>query len=127
MKTIKEMIDVMQSYERGEQIEYRDHDRKWYDVQYPLWDWLHSDYRVKPKKKYVPFDTAEEFLTAQRKYGYSVFVIGRGRHYAYTNAKGYIKLVGKNKKSYTISFKVFLEKCNFEDGTPCGKVVINET
>ena len=127
MKTTKQMIEVMQAYERGEQIQISDDSDIWEDIESPGFDWVNCDYRVKPKKKYVPFDTAEEFLAAQRKYGYSVFVIGRGRHYAYTNAKGYIKLVGKNKKSYTISFKVFLEKCNFEDGTPCGKVVINET
>ena len=70
MKTTKEMIEVMQAYESGEQIECFN-DEQWKDVNNPIWDWLHNDYRVK-QKKYVPFDTAEEFLAAQRKHGETV-------------------------------------------------------
>lgn len=68
MKTTKEMIEVMQAYDRGEQIEcFNDDYERWKDVDSPIWDWLHNDYRVKPN--YVPFDTAEEFLAAYRKHG----------------------------------------------------------
>ena len=74
MKTTKEMIEVMQDYESGEQIECFN-DEQWKDVNNPIWDWLHNDYRVK-QKKYVPFDTAEEFLAAQRVHGININHIG---------------------------------------------------
>ena len=58
MKTTKEMIEVMQAYDRGEKIEavYND---VWVDIDMPEWSWGLRDYRVKPKKSYVPFETAE--------------------------------------------------------------------
>ena len=72
MKTTKEMIDVMQAYERGEKIEvhylYYPKDY-WITCGTPIWDWNNFDYRVKQKKEYAPFDTPEEFLTAYRKHG----------------------------------------------------------
>ena len=67
MKTTKEMIEVMQAYDRGEQIQLLDRLGNWVDIDMPEWSWGLRDYRVKPKKKYVPFETAEEFITAQRK------------------------------------------------------------
>ena len=61
MKTTKEMIEVMQAYDRGEQIECINDDyEQWKDVDSPIWDWMHNDYRVRPK--YAPFDTPYEFL-----------------------------------------------------------------
>lgn len=65
MKTTKEMIEVMQAYERGEKIEALYND-VWVDIYIPEWSWGLRDYRVKQKTKFVPFDTPEEFLAAQR-------------------------------------------------------------
>ena len=80
--TTKEMIEVMQAYDRGEQIERRDRcGNNWFLAPVPSWDWVQYEYRVKPKPKYVPFETAEEFLTAQRKKGR--FVIDKERVYIY--------------------------------------------
>lgn len=53
MKTTKEKIEIMQAYERGEQIQiyYPDTD-EWEDVESTLlWDWVNFDYRIKPKFK----------------------------------------------------------------------------
>lgn len=48
--TTREMIDVMQAYDRGEEIEVSAKGAgDWIEVKYPLWDWVGSDYRVKPK------------------------------------------------------------------------------
>lgn len=124
-KTTKEMIEVMQAYDRGEQIEFMDCSREWKDTINPIWDWARHYYRVKPKPKYVPFDTAEEFLTAQRKHSFSVNKIGSGRHYAYINGKCEVRLVNvATKKSFIFSLKGLFLSCKFEDGTPCGKEVI---
>lgn len=51
MKTTKEKIEIMQAYERGEQIQiyYPDTD-EWEDVESTLlWDWVNFDYRIKSK------------------------------------------------------------------------------
>ena len=63
------MIEVMQAYLRGEKIQLLNRLGIWVDIDMPEWSWGLRDYRVKPKKKYIPFDTAEEFLAAQRAHG----------------------------------------------------------
>ena len=53
-KTTKEMIEVMQAFERGETIEviWRDNATDSWDVATtPNWDWSAFDYRVAPKPK----------------------------------------------------------------------------
>lgn len=64
MKTIKEMIEVMQAYVGGKKIECRninDHS-DWLSTQTPAWDWLRWDYRVKPVSKYRPYETTKELI-----------------------------------------------------------------
>ena len=49
-KTTKEKIEIMQAYERGEQIQIYDSiHNEWKDIKIPSWDWMTSDYRVKSK------------------------------------------------------------------------------
>ena len=123
MKTTKEMIEVMQAYDRGEQIECFNN-MKWKDVKNPVWDWLNNNYRVKPNKKYIPFDTAEEFLAAQRVHGIHVY-FGGCKYGTNINANGGIIL---SPSTYTLNVvitdleNIFVE-CKFLDGTPCGKEV----
>ena len=127
MKTTKEMIEVMQAYERGEQIEfcYNDENIKvWENTGgEPLWNWGDTDYRVKQKNKgFLPFKTAEEFLDAQRVHGN--VVVGNGRNHAYINAYGRVVIVlNENIYAYLTLDDLFYYKYNFLDGTPCGKEV----
>ena len=129
MKTTKEMIEVMQAYDRGEQIECFN-DKQWKDVNNPIWDWLHNDYRVKPKKGYVPFHTPEEFLAAQRKHGgdglititedgvlkkHDISVSLDGSVYDHTD-DGDVDYIGEFED-------LLFEDYKFSDGTPCGKEV----
>ena len=52
MKTTKEKIEIMQAYERGEQIQIYDSIcNEWKDLKTPLWNWMNFDYRIKPKFK----------------------------------------------------------------------------
>ena len=47
---IQQKIEVMQAYERGEQIQRADiGSNKWLDTYPPSWDWERNNYRVKPK------------------------------------------------------------------------------
>ena len=124
MKTTKEMIEVMQAYDRGEQIECFN-TMKWKDVNNPIWDWLHNDYRVKPKKKYIPFDTAEEFLAAYRKHGEFIENKETGEKMnAYVDKNGIVILSTALNCTYTFESLGTLFGCyKFSDGTPCGKEV----
>ena len=124
MKTTKEMIDVMQAFERGEQIEViniEDEEGEWCKVTKPIWDWLDCDYRVKPKKKYVPFESAEEFLAAQREHGFYIKMHDSVKQLnAFVDCLGFIFVSTLNN---VLDFKEIFEQYEFLDGTPCGKEV----
>ena len=126
MKTTKEMIEVMQAYERGEQIQVLDINVIWEDKEYPYWNWTQCDYRVKPKKKYVPFDMAEEFIAAQRKHGDKVRCkLDDELYHAYINNRNEIILVSHYGSTCDIITDIvnMYDKYEFADGTPCGKEV----
>lgn len=131
MKTLKEKIEIMQAYERGEQIE-RYYDNEWGLCKNPIWNWGYADYRVKPKTKYVPFDTAEEFLAAQRKHGGCLlFSIEDGimvAHNVSITLYGRVYERKENQFGYDCEYlgdleDLLLDDYKFKDGTPCGKEV----
>ena len=65
MKTTKEKIEIMQAYDRGEQIQIKGSNIDWIDIidiVSPKWDWINYDYRVKPKPKYAPFSIISNIL-----------------------------------------------------------------
>lgn len=128
MKTTKEMIEVMRAYDMGEQIQILNIEGNWEDKDSPVWNWAKCDYRVKPKTKYIPFDTPEEFLAAQREHGggelisiedetmetHDVSVMLDGN--VYEHIKGDCLFIGNLGD-------LLLEDYKFVDGTPCGKEV----
>ena len=136
MKTTKEMIEVMQAYDRGEQVQLLNIDGNWEDKDNPAWNWAKCDYRVKPKKKYVPFDTAEEFFAAQRKHGYRLIGIDDGiitddispkAHDISITLDGHVFLHIEGNWNHDCSYlgdlEDLFEDYKFIDGTPCGKEV----
>ena len=128
MKTTKEMIEVMQAYEIGDKIEVRylyDHKDYWISCGTPVWDWNNFDYRVKQKKSYVPFETADEFLAAQRKHG-EVIVdnVSGEKSNAYVNKNGTVVSTKLISNVWTIGcLGTIFRYYKFSDGTPCGKEV----
>ena len=129
MKTTKEMIEVMQACERGEQIEFCYTDeviKVWQDTNgKPLWNWGDTDYRVKPKPKYVPFETAEEFITAQRKKGRFIIDKKSGTKYnIFINASNIVYLTNIYSFSFFGTLQKIFDEFTFTDGTPCGKEVV---
>lgn len=50
--TTQEMIEVMQAYDRGKEIEFRlaDCEDRWVPATSPSWNWAQTSYRVKPKE-----------------------------------------------------------------------------
>ena len=53
--TLREKIEVMEAFERGEEIEikHRDSALDWILTKQPTWNWNSSLYRIKPKPKQV--------------------------------------------------------------------------
>ena len=123
MKTTKEMIEVMQAYDNGEKIE-ADNNGVWVDIDMPEWSWGLRDYRVKPKKKYIPFDTAEEFFAAQRKHGRDIIACGELYANSYIDCYCNVFLYkGSEANIFTFNLETLFENCTFADGAPCGKEV----
>ena len=122
MKTTKEMVEIMLAYDRGEQIEFKECDGKWHDTPTPIWNWSQTDYRVKPKPKYVPFETAEEFITAQRKKGRFIIDKKSGTKYnIFINASNIVYLINMYSFGFIGTLQKIFDEFTFTDGTPCGK------
>ena len=127
MKTTKQMIDVMQAYLDGEQIEESIDQKVWFTCE-PIWNWAKCDYRVK-KKVYVPFETAEEFLAAQMAHGGDTLItIEDGvlkKHDISVSLGGSVyDHIDDGSVDYIGDFEdLLLEDYKFADGTPCGKEV----
>ena len=52
--TLREKIDCMEAFERGEEIEYTPlMEEIWREIPIPTWDWSLYEYRIKPKKQVV--------------------------------------------------------------------------
>ena len=126
MKTTKEMIEVMQAYEEGAQIQIKpSYTTEWSDTNITWWNWSDFDYRVKPKKSYVPFLTPEEFLAAYRKHGEFIENKETGEKMnAYVDKNGIVILSTALNCTYTFESLGTLFGCyKFSDGTPCGKEI----
>ena len=125
MKTTKEKIEVMQAYDRGEQVQLLNIDGNWEDKDNPAWNLAKCDYRVTPKTKYAPFDTPEEFLAAYRKHGEFIENKETGEKMnAYVDKNGIVILSTALNCTYTFESLRTLFGCyKFSDGTPCGKEV----
>ena len=128
--TTKEMTEIMLAFERGEQIEKKYvrkwfDNEKWHDEPTPKWDWLHNDYRVKQKPKYVPFDTPDEFLEAQRVHGEVLVDKKNGvKMTAYVNKNGIVACAKFFSNAWMVSsLQNILRDYRFKDGTPCGKII----
>ena len=59
--TLREKIECMQAFERGEEIEALSFGHNiWEDETNPSWNWTYYEYRIKPKAKQVV--TIEKWL-----------------------------------------------------------------
>ena len=55
--TLREKIDCMEAFERGEEIEYTPlMEEIWRGTTIPAWDWALYEYRINPKKQVVAIE-----------------------------------------------------------------------
>lgn len=131
MKTTKEMIEIMQAYERGEQIEYKIKsfmcDDKWLpmDNEKPEWNFTDFDYRVKPKPTYRPYKNVAEFFAAQKEHGMNIRRKGHNYYilplYITDNIIGILYLRSDDSVvSVDKSYGDLLREYTWQDETPCG-------
>lgn len=131
--TTKEMIEVMQAYERGEQIECRlrntlENDEWDLITETPAWDWYSFDYRIKPQSQYRPYKNAEEFLAAQKEHGMWLKMKDADCYLnpvCITNTMVHtmvnpLCVSKKNGGLYSDTYGQLLPKYHWQDGTPCG-------
>lgn len=122
MKSIDEMCAVMQAFKDGKKIEckFRRLDGDTWDVAVkPHWNWEELDYRVKPEPKYVPYGSVSEIDRSK-------WVRGKKEY------PGVLRLISMidtfTNKVYITEYQWlymddFFNRFEYEDGTPCGKLV----
>lgn len=72
--TTKEMIEVMQACDRGEEIEIKENGKEdWSEAKFPLWVWDKFEYRVKPKEKRGPKFKIGDMLVHLEKEGQPLY------------------------------------------------------
>ena len=125
--TTKEMIEVMQAFARGEQIEYREKkDSEWLPLFHdPYWDWAQFEYRIKSKPTCRPYKNASEFLQAQKEHGMNIrlkwcncymlplYITNILIGVQYPQGDGSIVDID-------VSYEELLRDYTWQDGTPCG-------
>lgn len=124
--TTKEMIEVMQAYDRGEQIERRDRcGNNWFLAPVPSWDWVQYEYRVKSKPIYRPYKNADEFLQAQREHGMYLRPSTKAKYMAPITIIGDTITLASPLDSVNVytcrySYDDIFNNFTWQDGTPCG-------
>lgn len=131
MKTTEEMVAVMQAFMEGKKIEWFDDLLcEWKDTISPAWDWLGTDYRVKPEVKYRPYKDTEEMLDdfcerfKAKRTGYegpSIWIVSKctGVKYLITAISEQYIWTMSSDDSMTGLFTAY----TYKDGSPCGKEV----
>lgn len=126
--TTEEMIEVMQAYERGEQIQWKlKSDYDWSTcTETPIWAWGSTDYRVKPKPTYRPYKNADEFLQAQKEHGVYIRPKYNADRYelptSICDGMVVFLLPTNDGRAYSICYHYnnLLADKVWQDGTPCG-------
>ena len=66
--TTQEMIEVMQAYEAGEDIEMKENEKEdWREVKCPFWVWENFKLRVKPKEKQPKFKVGDVLVHLEKE------------------------------------------------------------
>lgn len=66
--TTKEMIEVLQAYEAGEDIEMKENEEEsWREVKYPFWVWENFKLRIKPKEKQLKFKVGDMLVHLEKE------------------------------------------------------------
>ena len=128
--TIDEMIEVLQAYKEGKAIQAVPlcDNSGWYDVKKPSWDFSAMEYRIKPEKKIIPYETFEELYKDMEEHGGKFGMIVAKTIGATWNLDAKYIITGFTDDSIKINDKWInqrwlLNNFTWFDGSPCGKKV----
>lgn len=117
----KALLPIITAYVNGDTIEHQVSDGRWYEIaDSPSWCDPADRYRIKPKPKYRPFASVEEFKPHRDKW----FVANNGeriRATRYSSDRVFVSGLGDFR------YIDLMRECKFEDGTPCGVLVDDAT
>lgn len=129
----EKQLKVMQAYVDGKNIQVsRKNKKEWTDADFPLWDFIVFDYRVKTEPKYRPYKNTEEMIAdyktrfkinnpdytmpliwIQTCISHNAYLVN-----AFPKESDHIKV-----SDFCIYFERLLEDYTYLDGSPCGKLV----
>lgn len=129
----KELSVILKAYSEGKSIQYRifSHDHEWTDwedfTDYMVFAEMTTDtcpvqFRIKPVEEYVQFETAKEFLDAQKEHGPYLIPDKSDKYVLPTqiNQDGLGYVQEYNQMGWYNVFRFY----KWQDGTPCGKLAI---
>lgn len=117
MKTIEEMIAVMQAFADGKKIEfYDDVTSEWIVCEKPYWNWDDFDYRIKTEPKYRPYLSVDECFADVQKHGGWVKDKKTGVLYLILE----ISPLSVDIHCHCVGIGGLLNDYVYPDGTPCG-------
>lgn len=126
MKTIEEMIAVMQAYADGKKIQLLVGEH-WKDIEHPDWNWDYDDYRIKPEGRceYRPYYNSDEFAEDQKTHGPYIKLksIPAPTILFLPSIVGPSYIVSQKYTSeglLTEKYDEVFKKYVWQDGTPCG-------
>lgn len=118
---VKELLPIMQAFAEGKVIQCRNKeaiDFRWRDIDTPSWiDNL--VYRIKPEPHYMPFTYEDHKLFKDKWITCRDSKVLKHIVCVYKESVAIIN----NTMPYSFSYESLLRDYNFEDGTPCGKLV----
>lgn len=126
MKTIEEMIAVMQAYADGKEIEYSSDNEIWSKAKNPFWDWDNYDYRIKPEGRceYRPYYNSDEFAEDQKKHGPYIKLKSLPVTVLFLPSIVGLSFIVSQKYTseglLTEKYDEVFKKYVWQDGTPCG-------
>ncbi len=106
----RKAAEVMLAYADGKKIELKNIYGIWSKIDTPLFDWFHSNYRIKPEPTYRPFKNAEECWQEMQKH----------------QPFGWVKMKGESNYSCIVevldtnNFHSDFNDYTFADGEPFG-------
>lgn len=130
--TIEQMIEVMQAYDEGKEIQYKPvAGGSWHDEAEPSWNFSILDYRIKPDSKYRPYKDTEEMIADWKKrfnakdwpsYSMPLIWIWDKDNAEKTFVTGF-RRQEVNTVDAIINMASLLQSYTYLDGSPCGKEV----
>lgn len=114
----RKAAEVMLAYADGKEIQFKDDvDEVWKGCMEPLFNFDECEYRVKPEKKYRPYNSAKEFIDAQKEHG--EYFVCNGLYYLPTciDNRG-VNSAGNVIVNY--DYRVLLADFKWQDGSPMG-------